>query len=166
MLIKYATNAKYKDKQNTPKFLNSLTHLSLDNKNITKIENLDQCTNIGVLYLFENRIQIIEGLTNLTKIVQLSLYNNNISKMEGLDTLVSLRKLYLERNSIERLEGLQHTPMLEELYLSKQNLARSQEFTFCDYSLATISVRKSYNIIYYYHFKFNLLLFLVLSENS
>ena len=41
MLIKYATNAKYKDKQNSKKFLNSITHLSLDNKNISTIENLD-----------------------------------------------------------------------------------------------------------------------------
>ena len=37
LLIKSATNAKYKDKKDTYKFLQSITHLSLDNKGIDTI---------------------------------------------------------------------------------------------------------------------------------
>lgn len=69
MLIKYATNSKYKDKKNTKQFLASVSHLSLDNKNIAVIDNLTKCPNLSVLYLFENKIQRIEGIQNLSNIV-------------------------------------------------------------------------------------------------
>jgi Leucine-rich repeat (LRR) protein len=59
LLIKSATNAKHKDKTNEKKFLNSITHLSLDNKNIETIENLELCHNLNVLYLSENSIMQI-----------------------------------------------------------------------------------------------------------
>lgn len=62
ILIKNATNAKYKDKKDQNKFLSSITHLSLDNKNIEVIENLNLCPNLMILYLFENRIMKIDGL--------------------------------------------------------------------------------------------------------
>ena len=76
MLIKCATNAKHKDKNNSKKFLESITHLSLDNKKIGGIACLNECPNLTVLYLFENQIKSIQGIETLNKLVQLSLYNN------------------------------------------------------------------------------------------
>ena len=69
LLIKSATNAKYKDRKDTFKFLQSITHLSLDNKKIETIQCLELCPNLTTLYLFENRIARISGLnspSNLT----------------------------------------------------------------------------------------------------
>jgi len=56
MLVRHATNAKHKETKQTKKFLEGITHLSLENKNITEISNLDQCPNLSVLYLFDNKI--------------------------------------------------------------------------------------------------------------
>ena len=68
LLIRSATNARYKDKKDEKGFLASITHLSLDKKGIETIENLELCPNLNVLYLFENNIMKIEGLNNLSKL--------------------------------------------------------------------------------------------------
>jgi len=66
-LLKSATNARYKnltdgfDKKDPAKSLAAVTYLSMDNKGIEYIENLDMCTNIACLYLSENRIKTLEG---------------------------------------------------------------------------------------------------------
>jgi protein phosphatase 1 regulatory subunit 42 len=57
-----------------------------------------------------------------------------------MESLVHLTKLYIERNCISKLEGLQNCQSLEELYLNDQKLSKTQEFTFDDYSMATLSV--------------------------
>jgi Leucine-rich repeat (LRR) protein len=62
-LIKCATNGRYKnlvyDKKDPAKSLGQITYLSLDNRNITEIENLDMCTSLSVLYLSENQISTL-----------------------------------------------------------------------------------------------------------
>lgn len=103
LLMTSATNLKEKKRDNRGKlvadhFLPTITHLSLENKNITKMENLDLCVNLRILYLYDNRLTKIEGLEKCTKLSSLSLERNLISKMEGLETLKELTKLYLEHN--------------------------------------------------------------------
>jgi len=46
-----------------------------------KIEGLEECTNLQVLNLFNNKIQKIEGLDTLTSLQQLSLGKNQIGKI-------------------------------------------------------------------------------------
>lgn len=62
-LIKCATNGRYKnlvyDKRDPAKSLGQITYLSLDNRNITVIENLDLCSSLSVLYLSENQISTL-----------------------------------------------------------------------------------------------------------
>lgn len=144
LLMTSATNLKEKKRDSRGKlvadhFLPTITHLSLENKNITKMENLDLCVNLRILYLYDNRLTKIEGLEKCTKLSSLSLERNLISKMEGLETLKELTKLYLEHNWISRLEGLHTNTKLEELDLNNQNLSPGQEFTFDDLSLCAIS---------------------------
>ena len=62
LLIRCAPHAKYKDKKDTAKFLQAITHLSLDNKGIAYIECLEMCPNLTTLYLFENRIVEMTGM--------------------------------------------------------------------------------------------------------
>mmetsp|Transcript_41160 Transcript_41160/g.30268 ORF Transcript_41160/g.30268 Transcript_41160/m.30268 type:complete len:99 (+) Transcript_41160:194-490(+) len=69
MLVKHATNAKNKDRKQTKRFLESITHLSLESKHITDMENLEQCPNLTVLYLFDNMLTQIRGLDLHTKLV-------------------------------------------------------------------------------------------------
>jgi hypothetical protein len=65
ILIKCATNSKHKntsfEKKEPTKNLNTITHLSLDNRGIYEIENLEYCTNISVLYLSENFISSLQS---------------------------------------------------------------------------------------------------------
>eukprot|EP00347_Sterkiella_histriomuscorum_P006256 403353466 len=123
--------------------LSKQTHLHLNKKKIESIEidSFNQTPNLKVLYLFDNQIQLIQPLAfkPLTQLIQLSLYNNKLTRMNGFEGLKSLRKLYLEKNCLSRLEGLTDCSQLEELYLSGQVLPQELEFTFDDYSLATIA---------------------------
>ena len=112
-LLKHATNARYKnltyDKRDPTATLNQITYLSLDRKNIEKIENLQYCTQLSCLFLSDNLItNIAKAFTgyNFKNLFQLSLDGNRIHKIEGLESLINLKKLYLENNFISRLEGL------------------------------------------------------------
>ena len=118
-LIKHSTNSKSKDHTLSPAaFLGKITHLSLNDKKIAKIESLDLCPRLKVLLLYDNKISRIEGLDSLKQLTHLALYNNLICKIEGLDSLENLTKLYLEKNCITRLEGLTGCVRLEELVLA------------------------------------------------
>ena len=98
------------------------------------------CKKLEVLYLFENRIShVSETMLNFKKLTRLYIYDNCITKMENFENLVNLQRLYLDRNMIRRLEGLQNCPRLEELTLQDQRLPRTADFTFDDYSLASIA---------------------------
>lgn len=82
----------------------------------------------------------MRGFDKLNLLTQLNLDDNRIFKITGLESLVNLRKLTLEKNCISRLEGLTGCRKLEELYLGKQTLPPEVEFSFDEYSLATLSV--------------------------
>ena len=138
-LLKSVTNNKFKhlsyDKRDPTKGLNTITYLSLDNKQLERIENLQYCTSISCIYLSENFISSLSGAFSghpYKNLVQLNLDDNRIQKIEGLESLSSLKKLYLEKNCIARLEGLARCTSLEELYLSKQRLPDFVEFQFSD----------------------------------
>lgn len=82
-LIKCATNGRYKnlvlDKRDPGKALSQITYLSMDNRGISKIENLDLCTALSVLYLSENHIGSLVGAFgqgNFRNMIQLSLDDN------------------------------------------------------------------------------------------
>ena len=53
--------------------LAKMTHLKLNEKGLTKIANLRQCTGISVLYLYDNRIRKLENLEFATDVTHLYL---------------------------------------------------------------------------------------------
>ena len=74
-------------------FLKKLTHLKLEDKSIAKIQALEACEKVRVLYLFDNCIRRIENLSFARSLTHLYLQNNQITKIEGLETLGNLTKL-------------------------------------------------------------------------
>ncbi|XP_047145604.1 dynein regulatory complex subunit 3 isoform X1 [Hydra vulgaris] len=83
-----------------------LTKLQLDNNIIEKIEGLSSLVHLEWLDLSFNNIEYIEGLDNLTQLKDLTLFNNRISVINNMDTLVKLNVLSLGNNTIHNLENL------------------------------------------------------------
>ncbi|XP_054713275.1 dynein axonemal assembly factor 11-like [Uloborus diversus] len=100
----------------------SLEELSLHQRNIIKIQNIDRwCRDLKILYLHSNLISKIENLSRLKKLEYANFTLNNITKIENLEGCESLRKLDFTANFIGELtsvEGLSDNFNLEELYLT------------------------------------------------
>ncbi|KAF1328757.1 Phosphatase 1 regulatory subunit 42 protein, partial [Globisporangium splendens] len=129
----HATKLSVGKHENLEHYLKRLTHLTLngDGKRvIKKIQNLQHCPGLKVLYLYDNEIDVMENLDAVPQLTHLHLQNNRIGRMEGLDALAQLEKLYLEGNCIARLEGLQNCYCVQELHLSNQNVPASTPFSF------------------------------------
>ncbi|KAG8201655.1 hypothetical protein JTE90_012721 [Oedothorax gibbosus] len=100
----------------------SLEEVSLHQRNIKKIENIDRwCRDLKILYLQSNLISKIENLSRLKKLEYINFTLNNITKIENLKGCESLKKLDFTVNFIGELtsvESLQENYNLEELYLT------------------------------------------------
>uniref|UniRef100_A0A182PT08 Protein phosphatase 1 regulatory subunit 42 n=1 Tax=Anopheles epiroticus TaxID=199890 RepID=A0A182PT08_9DIPT len=108
----------------------NLTHLYLNDKNMTKISNIYPTKNILVLYLHNNQISKIEKLNAFAHLTHLYLQWNNLRKIENLDTLKNLKQLYLGYNKITRLENLGSLKKLEQLHIERQQLDGTVRFEF------------------------------------
>lgn len=106
-----------------------MTHLSLVGKGVAKIQNLDVCINLTVLYLYENNISRIEGLDSCKSLTRIYLQNNSITEITGLDGgLDCLTDLNLSGNKISLVSGLFALPSLQTLHLDNQKTEDSVEF--------------------------------------
>uniref|UniRef100_A0A182WA13 Protein phosphatase 1 regulatory subunit 42 n=1 Tax=Anopheles minimus TaxID=112268 RepID=A0A182WA13_9DIPT len=108
----------------------NLTHLYLNDKNMTKINNIYPTKNILVLYLHNNQLSKIEKLSAFTHLTHLYLQWNNLRKIENLDSLKNLKQLYLGYNKITRLENLGNLKKLEQLHIERQQLDGAVRFDF------------------------------------
>ncbi|TMW65123.1 hypothetical protein Poli38472_009290 [Pythium oligandrum] len=123
-------------------YLKRVTHLTLngsEKKVIKRIQHLQRCPNLKVLYLYDNEIQVLEGLDGVSQLTHLHLQNNWIERMENLTALRQLEKVYLEGNRISRLEGLGNCLYLQELHLSNQRLSPSTVFSFEEETIRALS---------------------------
>ncbi|CAI5675284.1 dynein regulatory complex subunit 3 isoform X1 [Oreochromis aureus] len=94
----------------------SLSKLELNNNTIEKIQGLDHLINLTWLNLSFNKIEKIEGLECVQKLEVLNLSNNKISVIENMDTLENLTHFFISNNLIGQLDNV--------LYLRKfKNLA-------------------------------------------
>eukprot|EP00927_Polykrikos_kofoidii_P060458 TRINITY_DN55439_c0_g1_i1.p1 TRINITY_DN55439_c0_g1~~TRINITY_DN55439_c0_g1_i1.p1 ORF type:complete len:1435 (-),score=232.12 TRINITY_DN55439_c0_g1_i1:221-4525(-) len=90
---------------------------------ISKIEGLEECVELEMLLVNENRIQRIEGLHNCVKLKELNLCTNLIQDIgSSLKGLTSLQVLWLAENQLTSLCGLEHVPALVELNVSRNRL--------------------------------------------
>lgn len=67
---------------------------------ITKLENLEELTNLREIYLDNNEIAKIENLENCAKLQKLWLHTNKIATIENIENLVELKELWLQANLI------------------------------------------------------------------
>jgi len=96
------------------------------------------CSNLKVLYLYDNQIEVIENLDFSKSLSYVYLQNNLISVMPSLE-LTSLRKLYLDDNEIQYVSGLEVCTALEELHLANQRLPAFTPLEFDPLSLQAIA---------------------------
>jgi len=106
--------------ENEDQFSNPIYNnkLYLNSKGFSKIENLDEYTEIEGLWLQSNFISKIENLNKLTKLRFLYLQNNAISTISGLENLTELIRLDLSYNRILKIEGLSKLIKLKELSIA------------------------------------------------
>lgn len=136
MLLKAATLTK-SSKESVEQYMQRVTHLHMQGKRLKKIENLESCTNLKVLYLYDNQIEAIENLDNVPILQYLLLQNNKIDEMPPLH-MPKLRKLYLDENKIEYVTGLEECERLEELHIGKQNIPSFTGLQFDPMSLQAL----------------------------
>lgn len=98
---------------------------------------MDSCTNVKVLYLYDNHIERIENLDFAGNLQYLQLQNNMISEVPPL-SMPLLTKLYLDDNRIRYLSGLEKCTNLEELHIANQSLPEHVPLQFDTSSLAAI----------------------------
>ena len=103
--------------QNLDNFTN-LKVLYLENNCIDKIENLENLRNLTCLYLQNNYIKEIENLENNRNLVILNLSNNKIKEIKNLEKLEKLENLYIEKNYISTLQSLEGLLEIKKLILS------------------------------------------------
>eukprot|EP00946_MAST-07B_sp_MAST-7B-sp1_P002698 g2698.t1 len=133
-----ATDARAGKGEPIEKLVRRLTHLRLQDCNITEIAELEACRKLQVLYLNSNRIRTLQGLqhASLKSLLQLDLHDNDISVMEGLGSLTGLRRLSLARNSISYVAGLEGLT-LQSLDISGQRT--STEVDFCPMTIGALA---------------------------
>lgn len=137
-LVLKATSLTKSSKESTEQYLQRATHLHLQSKRIRKIEGLDLCTNLKVLYLYDNAIEEIENLEFAGIVQYLHLQNNNIAFIPQLP-MPSLTKLYLDENEIAMVSGLEECTKLEELHVAKQRVPLYSSLEFDMGSLEAIA---------------------------
>ena len=85
--------------------LSTLEEIALHQLDIDKIEVLNSCRCLQIVYLQNNLISKIEGLHRLKQLDYLNLALNNITKIENLEGCEALRKLDLTVNFIDLVRG-------------------------------------------------------------
>jgi len=123
--------------------LSTLEEIALHQLDIDRIETLNNCRCLKIIYLQSNLIRKLEGLHRLKKLDYLNVALNNITKIENLHSCESLRKLDLTVNFIDLDElhtvgSLKNNTMLRELYLTGNPCQQGWEGGYRDYVIATL----------------------------
>ena len=137
-MLKEATTLTKRSSETPEAHMSRVTHLHLQGKRLEKIEGLELCTNLKVLYLYDNAIGKIENLEFATNLQYLQLQNNDIQEIPAMP-YPNLQKLYIDENQIEHLTGLERCIKLEELRIGRQLLSPKQSFQVDPRSLTAFS---------------------------
>ncbi|KAF0747885.1 hypothetical protein AaE_007550, partial [Aphanomyces astaci] len=97
--------------------------LYLHYKGFRRIENLEEYTNVKVIWLEGNGFNKIEGLTEMRELRSLFLHENLLETIEGLEAQVHLDTLNLTQNHIAKIENLSHMTALTVQTPSLHNLS-------------------------------------------
>ncbi|XP_055500943.1 centrosomal protein of 97 kDa isoform X1 [Leucoraja erinacea] len=97
--------------------------LILDKNQLTKLENVEKCSNLVQLSAANNRLVRMIGVAKLVNLRVLNLPNNSIGNIEGLKDLIHLEWLNLAGNNIKTVEAVNGCLSLRHLDLSDNNIA-------------------------------------------
>eukprot|EP00056_Hartaetosiga_gracilis_P013434 m.221800 g.221800 ORF g.221800 m.221800 type:complete len:404 (-) comp13846_c0_seq2:3654-4865(-) len=120
-------------------FLERITHLKLQRRQIQSLNFLNLCKKLVALYLYENLILKMTNLSACHNLTYIYLQDNQIGRLEGIGKLKFLSKLFIGRNKIVVVEGLHELPNLTELHIEHQHLPPGEKLLFDPRSIATIS---------------------------
>ena len=124
--------------------LSTLEEIALHQLDIDKIECLNNCRCLKIVYLQSNLIRKIEGLHRLKELDYLNLALNNITRVENLERCEALTKLDLTVNFIDldelhdSIHSLKNNTNLSELFLTGNPCQAHWESGFRDYVIATL----------------------------
>ena len=123
--------------------LSTLEEIALHQLDIDKIEVLNNCRCLKIVYLQSNLIRKIEGLHKLKKLDYLNLALNNIARVENLERCEALYKLDLTCNFIDLDElhsvgSLKDNTCLRDLFLTGNPCQQHWESGYRDYVVATL----------------------------
>ncbi|SOV14475.1 leucine-rich repeat protein [Plasmodium sp. gorilla clade G2] len=104
--------------------------LSLENRDIVLIQNMNLFKNLEELHLNNNLIEDLENLEELINLKILSASNNKIKKIKNLNNLYNLRELNLHNNEIERIENLNNNKKLQILILSNNYIKHIEDIIY------------------------------------
>lgn len=123
--------------------LSSLEEIALHQLDIDRIEVLNNCRFLKIVYLQSNLISRLENLNRLKRLEYLNVALNNIQKIENLDRCESLSKLDLTCNFIDLDElhtvgHLKNNSALRELFLVGNPATHHWERGWRDYVIGTL----------------------------
>ncbi|XP_037787542.1 protein phosphatase 1 regulatory subunit 42-like [Penaeus monodon] len=115
-----------------------VTHLHLESRGITHIEDVGVCPAARVAFLQHNHLTRLANLRPLRLLQELYLQDNHITRLEGLKELPSLRRLLVGGNRVGVVEGLPHG--LQELHIQEQRLPPGDALVLDPHALAAVQV--------------------------
>jgi len=123
--------------------LSTLEEIALHQLDIDKIETLNNCRHLKIVYLQSNLIREIEGLHRLKRLEYLNLALNNITRIQNLERCESLKKLdltvnFIDLDEIHTVGSLKDNSELEELYLTGNPCHQYWENGCRHYVIATL----------------------------
>jgi len=123
--------------------LSTLEEIALHQLDIGRIETLNNCRCLKIVYLQSNLISKIEGLYKLKHLDYLNLALNNISRVENLERCEALHKLdltcnFIDLDELSSIASLKENLGLRDLYLTGNPAASHWESGYRDYVIATL----------------------------
>ena len=103
--------------------LPALTNLTLNECNLSNIENLSSATKLTTLDLSSNAIRDLSPLTFLSSLESLNLSHNALTSLNAISSLSGLKVLDISYNSLESVAPLSALTQLQELYISNNAIA-------------------------------------------
>ena len=122
-LIKKGSKKKPVGGQTIDTFFKSITHLHFANKRLLgDIAAITICSNLRVLYVYENRLTTLRGLGGLVHLTHLYAQDNRIESLHDFECPPNLQQLHLGGNKLSVIGGLETCRCLQELHVGSQKL--------------------------------------------
>ena len=89
-------------------FYKSITHLHFANQRLLEdVAAITLCSNLRVLYVYENRLTTLRGLGGLQRLTHLYAQENHIESLDDFEAPPALLQLHLTGNRLRTIGGLE-----------------------------------------------------------